>query len=90
MSAISKISGPRALAAARSESGFSLIELLIAMSLTAVGVAATLGVFGASGRTTLVAQQGQVGAHQAQAELDRLSKLKYGELAMTSLPVNST
>ena len=83
--------GPRALRSARSESGFSLIELLIAMSLTAVGVAATLGVFGASGRTTLVAQQGQVGAHQAQAELDRLAKqLSYGELAMTSLPVAST
>lgn len=74
----------------RDERGFTLVELLIAMALTAVGVAATLGVFGASGRTTLISQNGEVGAQQAQAELDRLSKLKYGELALTSTPVNST
>ena len=72
------------------ERGFSLVELLIAMALTAVGVAATLGVFGASGRTTVISQNAEVGAQQAQAELDRLSKLKYGELALTSTPVNST
>ena len=42
---------------ARDEQGFTLVELLIAMALMAVGVAATLGVFGASGRTTVVSQQ---------------------------------
>ena len=73
----------------RGEDGFSLIELLIAMALTAVGVAATLGVFGAAGRTTVISQNTEVGAQQAQAELDRLSKLKYGELALTSTPVAS-
>src|SRR4051794_18821549 len=73
-----------------SEAGFSLIELLIAVLLMAVGVAATIGVFGASGRTTLVSQQAQVAAQQAQAELDRLSKLRYGQLAMTSTPTAST
>ena len=72
------------------ERGFTLVELLIAMALTAVGVAATLGVFGAAGRTTVISQNTEVGAQQAQAELDRLSKLKYGELALTSTPVNST
>ena len=66
-----------------------MIELLIAMALTAVGVAATLGVFGAAGRTTVISQNTEVGAQQAQAELDRLSKLKYGELALTSTPVAS-
>ena len=71
----------------RDERGFSLIELLIAMALTAVGVAATLGVFGAAGRTTVISQNTEVGAQQAQAELDRLSKLRYGELALTSSPV---
>jgi prepilin-type N-terminal cleavage/methylation domain-containing protein len=74
----------------RDERGFTLVELLIAMVLTAVGVVATLGVFGASGRTTVISQNTEVGAQQAQAELDRLSKLKYGELALTAAPVNST
>jgi prepilin-type N-terminal cleavage/methylation domain-containing protein len=74
----------------RDEAGFTLIELLIAMALTAVGVAATLGVFGAAGRTTVISQNTEVGAQQAQAELDRLSKLRYGELALTSTPVAST
>jgi prepilin-type N-terminal cleavage/methylation domain-containing protein len=74
----------------RDERGFTLIELLIAMALTAIGVAATLGVFGAAGRTTVISQNTEVGAQQAQAELDRLSKLKYGELALTSTPVAST
>jgi prepilin-type N-terminal cleavage/methylation domain-containing protein len=72
------------------ERGFTLVELLIAMALTAVGVAATLGVFGAAGRTTVISQNTEVGAQQAQAELDRLSKLKYGELTLTSTPVTST
>jgi prepilin-type N-terminal cleavage/methylation domain-containing protein len=76
--------------ALKGEHGFTLVELLLAMALSAVGIAATIGVFGASSRTTVRAQQGEVGAHQAQAELDRLSKLPYGQLAMTSLPTPST
>jgi prepilin-type N-terminal cleavage/methylation domain-containing protein len=76
--------------ALKGEQGFSLVEVLLAMALSAVGIAATIGVFGASSRTTARAQQGEVGAHQAQAELDRLSKLPYGRLAMTSLPAAST
>jgi prepilin-type N-terminal cleavage/methylation domain-containing protein len=73
------------------EHGFTLVELLIAMVLTSVGVAATIGVFGASGRATLISQRTEVGTQQAQAEVDRLSKqLTYGELALTSTPVAST
>jgi prepilin-type N-terminal cleavage/methylation domain-containing protein len=77
-------------AQARSERGFALIELLIAMVILSIGIAATIGVFGASGRTTVGAQRNDVAAQQAQAEIDKLSTLKYGELALNSMPASST
>ena len=55
-----------------------------------VGVAATMRVFGAAGRTTVRAQQQQVAVQQAQAEVDRLAALPYGELALTSAPPSSS
>ena len=79
----------RLIRAARSERGLTLMELLIAMVISSVGIAATVGVFGASDRTTLSAQRSGVGAQQAQLELDRLTKLEYGELSMTSTPAHS-
>ena len=75
---------------ARHEDGFTLIEVLIAVALMSVGVAATMRVFGAAGRTTVRAQQHEVAVQQAQAELDRLAALRYGELALTSAPVSSS
>ena len=75
---------------ARREDGFTLIEVLIAVTLMSVGVAATMRVFGAAGRTTVRAQQQQVAVQQAQAELDRLAALRYGELALTSAPMSSS
>jgi prepilin-type N-terminal cleavage/methylation domain-containing protein len=72
------------------ERGFTLIEILIAMALVAVGVAATIGVFGSSSRATVRAQRGEVAVQQAQAEIDRLSTLDYGETALTSAPTAST
>lgn len=57
----------------RREDGFTLIEVLIAVAVMSVGVAATLRVFGAAGRTTVRAQQHEVAVQRAQAEIDRLS-----------------
>ena len=68
------------------ERGFTLIEILIAMALVSIGVAATISVFGSSSRATVRAQRGEVGVQQAQAEIDRLSTLEYGETALTSRP----
>jgi prepilin-type N-terminal cleavage/methylation domain-containing protein len=75
---------------ARGDDGFTLIEVLIAVAVMSVGVAATMRVFGAAGRTTVRAQQQEVAVHQAQAELDRLAGLAYGELALTSAPASSS
>ena len=80
----------RRTANVRREEGFTLIEILIAVTLMSVGVAATMRVFGAAGRTTVRAQQQQVAVQQAQAEVDRLAALPYGELALTSAPPSSS
>ena len=72
------------------ERGFTLIELLIAVFLTTVGIAATIGVLGASGRTTLGAQRSDTATQRAQAEIEKLSTLRYGQLALTSPPPASS
>ena len=72
------------------ERGFTLIELLIAVFLTTVGIAATIGVLGASGRTTLGAQRSETATQRAQAEIEKLSTLSYGQLALTSAPPASS
>jgi prepilin-type N-terminal cleavage/methylation domain-containing protein len=80
----------RCTAKVRRQEGFTLIEVLIAVTVMSVGVAATMRVFGAAGRTTVRAQQQEVAVHQAQAEADRLGALPYGELALTSAPLSSS
>ena len=82
--------GGQAAPRVRREDGFTLIEVLIAVAVMSVGVAATMRVFGAAGRTTLRAQQHEVAVHRAQAEVDRLAALRYGELALTSAPLFSS
>lgn len=74
----------------RTERGFTLVELLVAVTLLTVGVTATIAVFGSSQRRTLGAQRVDVAVQSAQAEMDKLVTLKYGELALTSAPVSSS
>jgi len=74
----------------RNESGFTLIEVLIAALVMSVGVAATMRVFGASGRTTLRAQAQQVAVQQAQGELERIATVPYPELALTASAPSSS
>lgn len=74
----------------RSEHGYTLVEIMIAMALMSVGVAATLRVFGSSGRTAQAAQRDNVATQKAQAALDLLSTTPYNQLGLTSTPASST
>jgi prepilin-type N-terminal cleavage/methylation domain-containing protein len=68
----------------RGEQGFTLIELLVALIILLVGIVATVGVFGSSKRTTLVAQRHEQAVHIAQREMEALRSLKYSELGLTA------
>jgi prepilin-type N-terminal cleavage/methylation domain-containing protein len=74
---------------ARTQHGFTLIEVLIAVFLMALGMAVTIAVLGASDRRALGAQRSDVAVEKAQAEIDRLATLEYGEIAMTAPPPSS-
>jgi prepilin-type N-terminal cleavage/methylation domain-containing protein len=73
----------------RDQEGFTLVEILMAVTLMSFGIAATLSVFGGSDRTVLAAQRASIASHQAQEELDRLSKTAYSKLGLTSTPSSS-
>jgi prepilin-type N-terminal cleavage/methylation domain-containing protein len=73
-----------------SERGFTIIEMVIAVALISIGVASTVRIFGVSGRTVVRAEQTEVGTQQAQAELDKLKTVPYGQLALTASPATST
>jgi type II secretory pathway pseudopilin PulG len=68
-----------------------MIEVLVAVFILLVGIVATLGVFGSSKRTTLVAQRHEVAVHQAQREMEKLRAMKYSELGLeaTSAPAHN-
>jgi prepilin-type N-terminal cleavage/methylation domain-containing protein len=74
------------------ERGFTLIEMLIAAIIMLVGIVATIGAFGSSKHTTLVAQRSEVAIHQAQRELERMRALKYDAIGLntTSAPAHAS
>jgi prepilin-type N-terminal cleavage/methylation domain-containing protein len=74
----------------RSERGYTLVEILAAMALMSFGVAATLRVFGSSGRTAQAAQRDHVATQKAQAAIDLLGTTPYNQLGLTSTPASST
>jgi prepilin-type N-terminal cleavage/methylation domain-containing protein len=73
-----------------SESGFTLIEMLVAMAVLLIGIVATFGVFASSKNATLVAQRHEVAVHQAQREMEKLRAYSYSELGLESMPSQST
>ena len=63
-----------------------MVEVLAACAVISIGVAATLKIFGVSGRTVLRSERTEVAVHQAQAELDRMRSIPYERLVLTSQP----
>jgi prepilin-type N-terminal cleavage/methylation domain-containing protein len=82
---------PRRHAAGRAgEAGFTMIEVMIAALVVAVGIAGLLGSFAAVTKGGLSAQRHQQLLAYGQREIERLRTLDYGtQMGLTSLPVQT-
>jgi prepilin-type N-terminal cleavage/methylation domain-containing protein len=68
---------------ARSEDGFTIIEMLVAAVVLAVGVATMVTVFTAAGKLTQAAERQTAMAHRASLQLEQIKSLPWGEVALT-------
>jgi prepilin-type N-terminal cleavage/methylation domain-containing protein len=68
------------------EAGFTLIEVLVAAVILALGSLAVFGTLSAATRNAQRAQATQVALDKAQEEMEKLHALSYSELVMTRFP----
>ena len=76
----------RRFRAAGSESGLTIIEVLVAAVVLVLGAAATFGILGAATKNAQRAKATQVALDLAQEELERLHSLPYESIAVNSPP----
>ncbi|HYP55578.1 MAG TPA: hypothetical protein VEQ41_04660 [Solirubrobacterales bacterium] len=75
---------------AKRDDGMTIVEVVVAGLILTLGALGVLGIVDAATRNTFRAEQSQVVANVLQGEMEKLRQLPYQELALTSLPVNST
>ena len=78
------------LARARSESGFTTVELLLAVLIASVGVISLIGTFDVSRRVTSYSEMKEAASHIAEQTMEEMRALEYGELALNGSPVPAT
>jgi type II secretory pathway pseudopilin PulG len=72
------------------ESGFTIVEVLVAALILTIAAMATFGVLSAATKNTERAKATQVALDRAQQEVEKLRTLSNKELAMTTTPAPST
>src|SRR6187431_1020474 len=78
------------LARARAQSGFTTIELLLAMMIASVGIVSLVGTLDVSRRVTSYSEMKEAAAHVAEQKMEELRALDYGELALDGNVVPSS
>jgi prepilin-type N-terminal cleavage/methylation domain-containing protein len=71
------------------EDGFTLIELMVAIMVLAVGLVALVTSFDHSRDLVSVAEKTEVASHRAERELERILSLSYASVAHPSTPASS-
>ncbi len=72
------------------ESGFTLIEVMVATFVLVVGALGMIGAFDSAHKLDLLSERRTSMAHRAQLEIERLQATSYTELAMSSTPTHSS
>jgi prepilin-type N-terminal cleavage/methylation domain-containing protein len=81
--------GSAARVAPAGEDGFTLIELMVAIMVLAVGLVALVTSFDHSRDLVSVAEKTEVASHRAEQELERILSLPYASVAHASTPASS-
>jgi Tfp pilus assembly protein PilV len=68
------------------EDGLTLVEVIIAAFVLAIGILGFMYNFDSSRKLTLAAERQTSAAHRAQQEIERLQSIPYSELAMSAAP----
>lgn len=71
------------------DAGLTIIEVIVAALILALGAAATFGVLSAATKNAQRAKASQVALDLAQEEMERLRAVRYDQLALSSLPASS-
>jgi len=72
------------------ESGLTIIEVVVASVILAMGAMATFGILASATKNAQRAKASQVALDLAQEEMERLRAVPYASLALSSLPTHST
>src|SRR5436853_7686142 len=73
----------------RDERGITVVEVMVAAVLLAVGVVVTLTTFDGSRDLVTTSEKNGIAAHRGQLEVEKALSLDYRNVALTSTPAHS-
>jgi len=71
------------------EDGISMVEVLVAVLILAIGILGLVGAFDSARKLNLLSERRTLSAHRAQLEIERLQAIPFEQLAMISAPSHS-